>query len=247
MVEQGHKDAEIGSVEQGETSVAVAASQPDVFAPKAVPTESQPDVSAPKAAAPKPLMPRWVGWTLLAVAVPLLAVAIWVRFVLGITALDGTQECGACHIMQPYLASLEQSQHKGIASCDDCHVPHKSAAKYYTYKLQAGVRNVGAWKKLRDEGKLDSTVPQATAETLGIVTENCWRCHDTIDEHLNEGVMLLMPHGAGTPVAEDMQLSPRQASAEVEVGSISCLDCHKGLIHDAHYTMPDPSKSPTVP
>ncbi len=247
MAENGHTEADISSVGQGETPVMAAASPVVASAPEAAPTESQPAASAPKTANPKPFMPRWVGWTLLAVAVPLLAVAIWVRYVLGITALDGTQECGACHIMQPYLASLEQSQHNGLANCDDCHVPHKSAAQYYTYKLQAGVRNVGAWKKLRDEGKLETTVPKATAETLGIVTENCWRCHDAIDEHLNEGVMLLMPHGAGTPGAEDMQLPPRQASADVEVDSISCLDCHKGLIHDAHYTTPDPSKPPTVP
>ena len=42
------------------------------------------------------------------------------------------QSCANCHVMQPQLDSWEKSSHKAAATCNDCHLPHTFAGKWFT-------------------------------------------------------------------------------------------------------------------
>ena len=183
-------------------------------------------------------VPRWVWITLGVLLVLALGVGGWVRFRLGVTAFNGTDECGACHIMQDHLRTHKASQHQGLASCDDCHVPHKSALQANMYKAKAGAHNLQALRRLRAENRKNESDIKANQETLRIVTENCWRCHDEIDNRLNAGVVIPSPHSGAMP--EPAVLPSFDSPCE----TINCLDCHTGLVHDDDYTTPDPVKKP---
>ena len=42
------------------------------------------------------------------------------------------QSCANCHVMQPQLDSWQKSSHKAVATCNDCHLPHNFAGKWFT-------------------------------------------------------------------------------------------------------------------
>lgn len=185
-------------------------------------------------------VPRWV-W--IAVGVMLLgAVGLggWARYCLGITAINGTDECGACHIMQQHMQSLKDSQHNGHASCSDCHVPQVSFVQANMYKVKAGYNNVQALYHLKRSGQGREEGIVATDETIAIVSENCWRCHDEIDEHLSAGVVIPSVHTGMEPRPAVFPMN----GATLE--NINCLDCHTGLVHDENYVTPSEERVPRL-
>ncbi|MBQ7567571.1 NapC/NirT family cytochrome c [bacterium] len=189
------------------------------------------------------LLPRWLQLTVAAILLTAVVFGLWVRFSLNVAAIDGTEECGACHIMKPYVHSLKVSGHAGEATCDDCHVPHQSAAKAYAYKAQAGINNVSRQRQLQAAGELETFVPKAKPETLSIVVDNCYRCHGEIDASLNYGVMGAELKKRGMPRPEGAEL-PANAGDDGEAAAVNCLECHSGLVHDSHYRRPEESKLP---
>ena len=40
--------------------------------------------------------------------------------------------CANCHVMQPQLDSWTKSSHQGVATCNDCHLPHDFLGKWIT-------------------------------------------------------------------------------------------------------------------
>lgn len=49
---------------------------------------------------------------------------------------DNPEVCINCHVMGPYYATWQHSSHKNVATCNDCHVPHK----YFCQILLQGYR-----------------------------------------------------------------------------------------------------------
>lgn len=43
--------------------------------------------------------------------------------------------CVNCHVMRPQYESWRHSSHKNVATCNDCHMPHEFANKWYTKAL----------------------------------------------------------------------------------------------------------------
>ena len=180
--------------------------------------------------------PVWLQWVVLGLLLLTIGVGLWVRFSLQVVALDGTEECGACHLMKPYVADLKDSGHAGEANCGDCHVPHNGLVQSNVYKAEQGVKNATALYRLYAAGKLAEFEPQASAETKRIIVENCYRCHDEIASNLNSGIMDMGALGDNRVVAGNLP----------EQGSINCLECHTGLVHDASYRTPSEEKQPRL-
>ena len=188
-------------------------------------------------------LPRWLQITAALLVLGAAALGLWVRFQLGVAAVNGTEECGACHIMKPYVQDLKRSAHYGEASCDDCHVPHQSAVQTYSYKLKAGINNISRQRELQKTGQLETFVPKAKPETLQIVVSNCYRCHNDVDDNLNGGVMTLELMQRSRPQVKGVKL----AEVVSERGGqkvIDCLACHSGLVHDKNYRTPDEATLP---
>ncbi len=188
-------------------------------------------------------LPLWLQIASALLLLGAIALGLWGRFKLGVTAVNGTEECGACHIMKPYVQDLKRSAHYGEASCDDCHVPHQSVGQTYIYKLKAGVNNVRRQNELQKNGQLAGFVPKAKPETLQIVVANCYRCHNDVDDNLNEGVMTLELMQRARPQLKGMKLSEAVSERGGQT-MINCLSCHSGLVHDKNYRTPDESSLP---
>lgn len=180
--------------------------------------------------------PVWLQWTVLGLLLLVIGLGLWVRFSLQVVAIDGTEECGACHIMKPYVADLKRSGHAGEANCGDCHVPHNSLAQNGMYRVQQGVKNVASLYQLHAQGKLADFKPQASAATKCIIVENCYRCHDEIADNLNSGILDMGTQGTPQVIADKLP----------EQGTINCLECHTGLVHDKSYHTPSEEKQPRL-
>ncbi|MHB8898298.1 MAG: cytochrome c nitrite reductase small subunit [Thermoguttaceae bacterium] len=87
--------------------------------------------------APTPRRPRWtvILPTLLAVAVGILGGIGVFTFGYGQGASylsSDPKACANCHVMQQYYDSWEQSGHRHVAVCNDCHLPHNFLGKWTT-------------------------------------------------------------------------------------------------------------------
>jgi cytochrome c nitrite reductase small subunit len=76
--------------------------------------------------------------TLPAIAASLLGVALGIglfAFAYGDGAAYLSHDpaaCANCHVMQGHYDSWQQSSHRHVAVCNDCHLPHDFAGKWFT-------------------------------------------------------------------------------------------------------------------
>ena len=81
--------------------------------------------------------------------------------------------CGACHSMELVHRTWGASTHKQF-DCIECHLPHRGFAESFSYKAQAGLRDVA------DEFERNySVVTPVTPEAHKILQDNCLRCHSS--------------------------------------------------------------------
>jgi cytochrome c nitrite reductase small subunit len=45
---------------------------------------------------------------------------------------NNPKACVNCHVMDPYYDSWQNSSHRHVAACNDCHLPHSFAGKWIT-------------------------------------------------------------------------------------------------------------------
>lgn len=89
---------------------------------------------------------------------------------------DDPATCVNCHIMAPYYATWSHSSHSRNATCNDCHVPHESAAKKWFFKGMDGMRHAAIFS-MRGERQ----VIQALDESAEVIMNNCIRCHTQLN------------------------------------------------------------------
>jgi len=88
--------------------------------------------------------------------------------------------CNNCHVMDSQYENWFHAPHERSAICADCHIPHDNFFSYWFYKGKSGMRDVYSFVTLGYP-----TAIRANAETIGIVQENCIRCHtDTVESML---------------------------------------------------------------
>jgi cytochrome c nitrite reductase small subunit len=132
------------------------------------------------------------GFTLLSLPAALAAAAAGLALGLGAYAFHqakGTSylgndpaTCANCHVMQGHYAGWQASVHHGVATCNDCHTPAATVAKYVVKALN-GYHHSTAFTL----GGYPDNI-QARPESRAIVEANCRRCHaDLVDEIAHGG------------------------------------------------------------
>lgn len=147
----------------------------------------------------------------------LLAVGIFAGIVLSAVTVkaleytDSPEFCQSCHIMSSVHESFMDSTHATLA-CSDCHLPHDSKVKKYTYKAKAGMSHVyyntiGA-EKIPD-------VIHANASSDEVINQNCIDCHERTLNNVSHDVKdscvschQAVPHGKGFKT-EDFYQPPK--------------------------------------
>jgi nitrate/TMAO reductase-like tetraheme cytochrome c subunit len=142
--------------------------------------------------------------------------------------VTGTDKfCGtACHSMQwvaqEHRASVHVANHSGVrAGCHDCHIP-KHYPELLWYKAKAGVKDaIGEMRgvistKEKFEKERLRMARLVWEEYKGNNSQNCRNCHEFTPE-----------------VMAKQKEFARPMHQQVLEGKATCIDCHKGVGHNA--------------
>jgi cytochrome c nitrite reductase small subunit len=91
--------------------------------------------------------------------------------------------CMNCHVMGPYYDSWHHSSHSRDATCNDCHVPHKTIAGYWLFKATDGAHHVYKFVTHQERNAII-----ASDGTREVIMGNCIRCHkQLVTEAIKDG------------------------------------------------------------
>ena len=85
---------------------------------------------------------------------------------------DAPETCANCHVMFPQYSTWRHGSHANAATCNDCHVPHDSAAGGYAFKARDGLYHSYVFTF-----RLEPQVIRLSAGAVPVVQGNCLRCH----------------------------------------------------------------------
>ncbi len=85
---------------------------------------------------------------------------------------DDPLACVNCHVMTPQYATWQHGSHGRVTTCNDCHVPHDNVFRTYAFKASDGLRHATMFTL-----RLEPQVIQIKEAGVGVVQENCIRCH----------------------------------------------------------------------
>jgi cytochrome c nitrite reductase small subunit len=89
--------------------------------------------------------------------------------------------CVNCHVMAEQYEAWAKSGHRHVATCVECHLPHRGLAKYLA-KADHGFRHSAAFTLQNFKEPIEIT-PRDRA----MVQVNCVRCHDTLVQAVHAG------------------------------------------------------------
>lgn len=141
---------------------------------------------------------------------------------------DSPNTCINCHVMVPQYATWNHSSHREHATCNDCHVPHNNVISKYFFKAADGLRHASKFTL-----RLEPEVIKIKDAGIGVVQENCKRCHEKLNENVEIGEYSYKDVHSGN-------------------GRL-CWDCHREVPHGRVHSLsstPDafiPEKNYTVP
>lgn len=105
---------------------------------------------------------------------------------------NNPESCANCHVMQGHYDSWVKSSHKGVATCNDCHLPHHPVGKWLT-KGDNGFFHSLAFTT-GDFHEPIQIKPRNRAVTQGA----CLHCHSDYVDHMRPaeygGDMLMCVH-----------------------------------------------------
>lgn len=136
-------------------------------------------------------------------------------FFLTLDATDTPEFCDSCHIMDPFVASFEQSNHSQL-NCNDCHAPTDSLVSKTAFKARAGTSHI--WFNFIQPGAIPDTIT-AKPQSVEAIDDNCLSCHPNTMEQIGLGVKDSctdchrgVPHGQGIHRPEEWH-EPMHAEA----------------------------------
>ena len=89
--------------------------------------------------------------------------------------------CANCHVMQGHLDGWQQSSHKGVATCNDCHTPSHPIMKYVV-KAENGFHHSWAFTS----GGFPDVI-RARAESREVIEGQCRHCHADAVQMMSAG------------------------------------------------------------
>ncbi len=96
---------------------------------------------------------------------------------------DAPETCMNCHVMSTQYVTWQHSSHARVATCNDCHVPHTSAAAKYAFKAKDGL-----WHATVFTMRWEPQVIRLSKGAIPVVEENCRRCHADVVADVATGV-----------------------------------------------------------
>jgi nitrate/TMAO reductase-like tetraheme cytochrome c subunit len=169
---------------------------------------------------------RWSVLALLIIGIVIgLVATVGTAVMVEVTGTD--KFCGsACHSMQwvaqEHRASVHVANHSGVrAGCHDCHIP-KHYPELLWYKAKAGIKD--AIGEMRGVINTEEKFKKERLRMAKLVWEeykannsqNCRNCHEFSPEVLKKQKEFAAP-----------------MHQQVLEGKATCIDCHKGVGHDA--------------
>ncbi|MDD3744289.1 MAG: cytochrome c nitrite reductase small subunit [Lentimicrobiaceae bacterium] len=119
---------------------------------------------------------------------------------------DDPETCINCHVMYSQYASWTHSSHREVATCNDCHVPQDNFFRTYYFKASDGLRHATIFT-----ARAEPQVIKIKPAGIGVVQENCIRCHGELLSMVNAITVTGKNHEQG------------QGSR--------CWDCHRETPH----------------
>ena len=136
--------------------------------------------------------------------------------------------CINCHVMVPQFTAYQHGAHRGVATCNDCHLPHANIVSKFIAKGRLGIRHATVYATRREP-----QVIRATRATQRIVQKNCLRCHEKL--------------------VETVPMVDAAMSGSWREGGGRCWECHREVGHgamsglsSAPYAL-SPMEAPRVP
>lgn len=153
--------------------------------------------------------PLRIALWVLGILIVLGAVAIFVMFGPPNVAesLAEPEFCASCHVMKPQLEAFEQSPHRNLETCNDCHLPNNSFVRHWFWDGVVGVRDLVEFNL--------NMIPEhivARERSKDWIQENCYRCHENTVENVHPAVDSGWCWDCHREVYHDIQLMPDRES-----------------------------------
>ncbi len=179
----------------------------------------------------KRVSPRLIGTLLFISLGLLLGVIISFTTVVAVKHTSDVNFCGSCHSMKPMANAYRNSVHGGygdsgvMATCADCHLPHKSTIGYMIQKVRTGMWDVWV-ESTHDTSKIDWHERRLERHKW-VYDSGCLHCHENLLQGTKANKKAYLMHKAY--FAKKLMVE-RDGVKE----SAKCVDCHK---HVGHYEL----------
>ncbi len=130
------------------------------------------------------------------------AIALGAFFGLGIVVIyisraysylsNEPEVCMNCHIMAPQYATWQRGSHGKATTCLDCHVPHNNIIRQFAFKGEDGTRHAFMFTF-----RMEPQVIRVREPGMGVIQENCIRCHTHLIQETSLVEVTLEQHKAG--------------------------------------------------
>lgn len=166
---------------------------------------------------------QWKKVLLLVAVIPLTAIGAATLFNYGVAYTDSMEFCVSCHSMQVPYGEYQESLHfrnpsGARAECKDCHVPRDFFPKMYAKLI--------ATKDIYHEilGTIDT--PEKFEEHRWDMANRVWAKMERTDSRECREC-----HTYDAMDLTEQSRSARARHARAEDQGLTCIDCHKGVVH----------------
>ena len=121
--------------------------------------------------------------------------------------------CANCHVMQGHYDAWVKSSHHGVATCNDCHLPHDNSLHYFFVKAKHGVMDP-MMEIIKDPEDIDWHGNRQNRERF-VYDSGCLSCHKYLQEQTQQNPKAFRPH-------RDYFAAPAE---------LSCVGCHEHVGH----------------
>jgi cytochrome c nitrite reductase small subunit len=125
---------------------------------------------------------------------------------------DAPETCMNCHVMTTQYVTWQHGSHAGVATCNDCHVPHTSFPAHWAFKAKDGL-----WHATVFTMRWEPQVIRLSEGAIPVVEENCRRCHAQVIDNVS-----LVDHRQG-------DLRCWECHREVPHGTVRSLSATPGI------------------
>lgn len=173
-------------------------------------------------------------WIIVAMIVIGMVVGMLISFttVVAVKHTSDVNFCGSCHSMKPMAKAYRNSVHGGfgnsgvMATCADCHLPHKSTAGYMIQKVKTGLWDVWV-ETTHDTSKIDWHEKREERRNW-VYDSSCLHCHENLLLGTRPNKKAFIAHKAY--FSKKLKVVGHEGKKE----NAKCVDCHK---HVGHYQL----------